>query len=127
MEDILNLYSEPYDPRRPVVCFDETSIQLLADVRPPVPAALGRARREDCEYQRRGNPQPVPGLRSLGWLRHVVVTERRTKLDFAHQMRWLAEEAYPDTDVIRVVLDNLNTPIARRRCTRSSRQRRRGA
>ena len=67
MEDILDLYSEPYDPRRPVVCFDETSTQLLADVRPPVPAAPGRVRREDCEYRRWGSPKPVSGLRSLGW------------------------------------------------------------
>ena len=80
MEDVLDLYGEPYDPERPVVCFDETSTQLLADVREPL----------------------------AGW-RHVAITERRTMQDFAHQMRWLVDVAYPHATVVRVVLDNLNT------------------
>ena len=109
MEDVLDLYAEPYAPQRPVVCFDETSTQLLADVRPSIPAAPGRPRREDYEYHR-------AGARNLfltceprrGW-RHVAITQRRTMRDFAHQMRWLVDEAYPDIPVIRVVLDNLNT------------------
>ena len=109
MEDVLDLYAEPYDPSCPVVCFDETSTQLLADVRQPLPAQPGRPRRQDYEY-RRG------GARNLflfceprtGW-RHIAVTERRTMPDFGHQMQWLVDVAYPDAPVIRVVLDNLNT------------------
>ena len=62
MEDVLDLYAEPYDPARPVVCFDESSTQLLADSRPSLPAAPGRPRREDYEYVRAGHPQPVPYL-----------------------------------------------------------------
>ena len=109
MEDVLDLYSEPYDPRRPVVCFDETSTQLLADVRPPLAAEPGRPRREDYEYRREGTRNLFLFIEPLAGWRHVAVTEQRTKVDFAHQMRWLAEEAYPEADVIRVVLDNLNT------------------
>ena len=104
MGDVLELHAEPYDPARPVVCFDEISTQLLADVRPPVTAAPGRVRREDCEYRRAGTRNLFLGCEPL------AVTERRTKVDFAHQMRWLAEEAYPEAGVVRVVLDNLNTP-----------------
>ena len=109
MEDVLELYAEPYDPQRPVVCFDETSTQLLADVRPSIPPAPGRPKREDYEYLRNGtrNLFLTCELRR-GW-RHVEITQRRTMQDFAHQMRWLVDEAYPEVPVIRVVLDNLNT------------------
>ncbi len=108
MEDVLELYAEPYDAERPVVCFDETSTQLLSDLRPSIPPAPGRPRRENYEYLRGGTRKPGPHLRAPGW-RHVAVTERRTMQDFAHQMRWLVDEAYPDVPVVRVVLDNLNT------------------
>ena len=109
MEDVLDLYAEPYDPQRPMVCFDETSTRLLADVTEPLPAKPGRPRREDYEYRREG-------VRNLfltceprrGW-RHVAITRQRTMQDFAQQMRWLVDEAYPDVPVIRLVLDNLNT------------------
>ena len=92
-----------------MVCFDETSTQLLADVREPLPAQPGRPRRQDYEYRRAGtrNIFLTCELRA-GW-RHVAVTERRTMRDFAHQMRWLVDVAYPDAPVVRVVLDNLNT------------------
>ena len=109
MEDVLDLYAEPHDPQRPVVCFDETSTQLLADVRAPLPAAPGRSRREDYEYRREGTRNLFLACEPLAGWRQVAVTERRTKRDFAQQMRWLAEEAYPEADVVRVVLDNLNT------------------
>ena len=109
MEDVLDLYAEPYDPARPVVCFDETSTQLLADARPPIPAKPGRPRWEDYEYVRGGTRNLFLTCEPLAGWRHVEITERRTKLDFAHQMRWLVEEAYPEAEVIRVVLDNLNT------------------
>ena len=109
MEDVLDLYAEPYDPARPVVCFDETSTQLLADARPPIPAAPGRPRLEDYEYQRAGTRNLFLTCEPQAGWRHVAVTRQRTMQDFAHQMRWLVDEAYPDLPVIRVVLDNLNT------------------
>ena len=109
MEDVLDLYAEPYDPERPVVCFDETSTQLLADISEPLPAKPGRLRREDYEYLRAGTRNLFLTCEPLAGWRHVEVTERRTMQDFAHQMRWLVDEAYPGVPVIRVVLDNLNT------------------
>ena len=109
MEDVLGLYAEPYDPQRPVVCFNETSTQLLADVRPSIPPVPGRPRREDYEYQRGGTRNLFLTCEPLRGWRHVEVTQRRTMQDFAHQMCWLVDEAYPDVPVIRVVLDNLNT------------------
>ena len=109
MEDVLDLYAEPYDPQRPVVCFDETSTQLLADTRPPIPAQPGHPRREDYEYRREGTRNLFLCIEALAGWRHVAVTEQRTTQDFAHQMRWLVDEAYPDVPVVRVVMDNLNT------------------
>ena len=110
MEDVLDLYAEPYDPQRPVVCFDETSTQLLADVREPLPAKPGRPRREDYDAGRARNLFLTCEPRR-GW-RHVAITRQRTMQDFAQQMRWLVDEAYPDVPVIRLVLDNLNTHLA---------------
>ena len=109
MEDVLDLYAEPYDPQRPVVCFDETSTQLLADVSEPLPAKPGRPKREDYEYRREGTRNLFLACEPLAGWRHVSVTERRTTEDFAHEMRWLVDEAYPDVSLVRVVLDNLNT------------------
>ena len=109
MEDVLDLYAEPYDPARPVVCFDETSTQLLADTRAPLPAKPGQPRREDYEYRREGTRNLFLACEPLAGWRQVEVTERRTKVDFAQRMRWLVNEAYPDVPVVRVVLDHLNT------------------
>ena len=109
MEDVLDLYAEPYDPHRPVICFDETSTQLLAEVRAPLPAQPGRPRRQDYEYRRGGTRNIFLTCEPLAGWRHVAITERRTMEDFAHRMRWLVDEAYPDAPVVRVVLDNLNT------------------
>ena len=109
MEDVLELYAEPCDPARAVVCFDETSTQLLADVRPSIPPAPGRPKREDYEYQRNGTRNLFLTCEPLRGWRHVAVTRQRTMQDFAHQMQWVVDEAYPDIPVIRVVLDNLNT------------------
>ena len=108
MEDVLDLYAEPYDPAHPVVCFDESPKQLIGEVRQPIPAQPGTPAREDTEYRRNG----VRDLMMIcepkrGW-RDVLVMERRTKIDFAHCMRHIVE-TYPDAEVIRVVLDNLNT------------------
>ena len=109
MEDVLDLYAEPYDAQRPVVCFDETSTQLLADTRPSLPAQPGRPVRQDYEYRREGTRNLFLACEPLAGWRQVAVTERRTMQDFAHQMRWLVDEAYPQACVVRLVLDNLNT------------------
>ena len=109
MEDVLDLYAEPYDPDRPVVCFDETSTQLLADTKPPIPVQPGQLRRQDYEYRRAGTRNIFLTCEPLAGWRHVAITERRTMEDFAYQMCWLVDEAYPDAPVVRVVLDNLNT------------------
>ena len=109
MEDVLDLYQPAYHPERPVVCFDETSRQLTGEVRRPIEAAPGRVARYDTEYQRNGTRNLFMICEPKGGWRHVAVTERRTAVDFAHQMRWLVEEAYPDAEVVRLVLDNLNT------------------
>lgn len=109
MEDVLDLYAQEYDPLRPKVNFDETSRQLITDTRGPVEAVAGRPRRYDYEYKRNATRNLFIFCEpQTGW-RHVEVTERRTKLDFAHQMKWLVDERYPGAEVIRVILDNLNT------------------
>ena len=125
MEDVLDLYAEPYDPQRPVVCFDETSTQLLAETRPALTPQPGLPLRQDYEYRRERTRNLFLACEPLAGWRQVTVTQRRTMQDFAHQMRWLADEAYPDAQVVRLVLDNLNT-LAQRRCTRLSRLRRPG-
>ncbi len=109
MEDILDLYAEPYAPRRPVVCFDERPYQLLEEKRAPLPMEPGRPRREDYEYERRGSCNLFLVFQPLTGWRHVEVTDRRTSEDFARQMKWLVDEAFPEAEVIRVVLDHLNT------------------
>ena len=109
MEDVLTLYAQPYDPKRPKINFDETSRQLLADVRDGQPAAPGQPARVDCEYERHGTRNLFIHCEPQAGWRHVAVTERRTKHDFAQQMKWLVDEQYPDADVIRITLDNLNT------------------
>jgi hypothetical protein len=109
MEDVLDLYAKPYDPERPVVCFDEQPRQLIAEVRTPVPAAPGRPQRIDYEYRRQGTANLFLTFEPLAGWRHVAVTERRTSAEFAHQMRALADVHYPDAERIAVVLDNLST------------------
>ncbi len=105
----MDLYEEEYDPERPVVCFDETSKQLIGHTRAPIDAQTGRLERYDYEYKRNGTRNLFVFCEPKGGWRHVEVTERRTAVDFAEQMRWLVYEAYPDAKVVRVVLDNLNT------------------
>jgi hypothetical protein len=112
MEDVFDLYTVRYDPGRPVVGFDERPLQLLDDTREPVASAPRRARRIDYEYRRNGTGNVFTTVEPLAGWRHVEVTERRTAVDFAHQMKWLVDEAYPDAKVIRVVLDNLNIHTA---------------
>jgi hypothetical protein len=109
MEDILDLYAQPEDSNAPRVCFDECPYQLLDEVREPLPPQPGKPAREDCEYEREGTCNLFLFLEPhLGW-RHVEVTRRRTKQDFAHAMKDLVEVHFPDAPLIRVVLDNLNT------------------
>ena len=109
MEDVLDLYAEPYNLRRPKVNFDETSKQLIAETRRALPARPGQSQRYDYEYERNGTRNLFLFTEPQAGWRHVNVTEHRTMIDFAYQMRWLVDEAYPEAEVIRVVLDNLNT------------------
>jgi hypothetical protein len=109
MEDVLELYAEPYDPARPVVCFDEASKELRGDVAPPVPPAPGSPAKQDYEYTRHGTANLFVIVEPLAGRRRVTVTDRRTIPDFAAQMKMLCDEMYPEAQVIRVVLDNLNT------------------
>ena len=105
MEDVLELYAEPYDPERPVVGFDERPLQLVGETRTPLPTQPGRPRRIDYEYRRNGTCNLFTTVEPLAGWRHVEVTERRTAVDFAHQRRWLVDQACPDASLVRVVLD----------------------
>jgi hypothetical protein len=109
MEHLLDLYAEPYDPERPVICFDEMPYQRLAEVREPLPAAPGKARREDYEYARKGTCNVLLAFEPLTGRRQVQVTETRKNPDFAQAMHELAVTHYPHATELRVVLDNLST------------------
>jgi hypothetical protein len=109
MEDVLDLYAQPPDPKRPRVCFDELPYQIVAETRTPLPLQPGRPQRVDYEYERRGTCNVFLTVQpEAGW-RQVDITARRTAHDFAQQMKALVDEHFPNADVIRVVLDNLNT------------------
>ena len=109
MEDVLEVYAEPYDPTRPKVNFDETTKQLIKETRQPLPAQPGRPQRYDYEYERNGTRNLFLFVEPQAGRRHVQVKAQRTKVDFTHAMQWLVDEGYPAATVIRVVLDNLNT------------------
>jgi hypothetical protein len=109
MEDVLSLYALPYDPRRPLVCFDEARKELHGQTRPPLPPQPGQPARQDYEYSREGTANLFLFAEPLAGWRHVAVTGHRAGADFAHQMKYLCDVAYPQAEVIRVVLDNLNT------------------
>jgi hypothetical protein len=108
MEDVLDLYAEPYDPTRPVVCFDESPKQLIGEVRTPLPVQPGAPARYDTEYQRNGVRNLMMICEPKRGRREVLVKKRRTRIDFAQCMRRIVQ-TYPDATVIRIVLDNLNT------------------
>jgi len=109
MEQVLDLYQQPHNEKEPVVCFDETSKQLIAETRKPLPMQPGEPQRYDTEYERRGTANLFMFFEPLGNWRHVEVTDRRTKIDFAKCMKALVDDFYPEADLIHVVLDNLNT------------------
>ena len=109
MEDVIEVHHRPYDENRPLICIDESSKQLVSEVRTPLPVRPGAVARYDYEYEREGVSnlfmisEPL-----LGW-RHVEVTDRRTAKDFAEVLRWLAEDVHPEAAKLVVVTDNLNT------------------
>jgi len=109
MEDVLEVYKRPYDPRRPVVCLDETSKQLIGEVRAPVLASPGQVAHYDCEYVRHGVANLFMISEPLAGQRDVEVTDRRTKKDYAQCLRKIADEMYPQAEEIVLVQDNLNT------------------
>ncbi len=109
MEDVLDLYAEAPDPKRPVVCFDESPTQLIGEVREPIPAAPRQFERFDCEYRRNGTVNLFVFLDAHRPWRKVKVTDQRAARDFAECMRELVDIHYPQAECIRVVLDNLST------------------
>ncbi len=109
MEAILRLYARPFDPKRPMVCFDEKMTQLLGDVRDPLPLTPKVGRRQDYEYRRGGTRNLFIFVEPKAGSRTVLVTQRRGKTEFAQAMRYLVDTLYPQAAAIDVVLDNLNT------------------
>ena len=109
MEDVLEGYTRPYDPRRPQICLDETSRQLLGEVIPPLPLAPGRPAREDYEYVRQGVCNLFLATEPLRGRRQVRVSDQRTRLDFAACIKELVDVQYPEAAAIVLVMDNLNT------------------
>jgi DDE superfamily endonuclease len=109
MEDVLDVYQRPYDPLRPVVCLDETSRQVLADTRDPLPVAPGRPARHDPEYERRGVVNCFLVSEPLRGRRHPRLSDRRTRIDWAHCIQELSDVHYPHAECIVLVLDQLNT------------------
>jgi hypothetical protein len=110
MEDVLDVYHRPHDPERPVVSLDEKPVQLVTDVREPLPAEPGVVRRQDHEYRRNGTANVFCASEPLGNWRRLAVTDRRTRVDWAHFVRDLVDAPrYRDAEVIVLVMDQLNT------------------
>jgi hypothetical protein len=109
MEDLLDLYHTPYDPLFPLVCMDESHKQLVGEVHDPLPMAPGQIRTEDHEYVRNGVADIFIEVEPLGGRRHIEITERRTKLDWARFIKGMLTERYPKATKVRLVMDNLNT------------------
>ena len=109
MEDVLEVYHRPLDPRRPLVCLDEASKQLVGEVVQPLPAEPGQPERFDYEYERKGTANLFMMVEPLAGWRAVHVTERRTGVDFAEVVRWLVEDVHAEADRVVLVMDNLNT------------------
>lgn len=111
MEDVLDVYKQPYDPLYPQVCFDECSKQLVAETRLPLPIEPGQPERYDYEYERNGVCNLFLFSEPLRGWRHVTVTDRRTSIDYAQQMKYLVDECYPHAIKILLVHDQLNTHV----------------
>ncbi len=109
MEDVLEVYALPYDEARPVVCVDEAGKQLIGEVREPLPLRPGSAAKRDHEYTRQGTANLCMAFEPLAGRRHVEVTERKTKADFARFLMQLSDEHYPGAEKILLVCDNLST------------------
>jgi hypothetical protein len=109
MEDVLDVYRRPYDEKRPVIAMDEVPKQLVAELRLPVAARPGRSRRVDYEYKRNGTANIFMLFEPLAGRRQVKITERRTKIDWAHLIKDLVDVHYPEADGVVLVMDNLNT------------------
>lgn len=109
MEDVLAVYHRAYDPKRPLVCMDETSKQLVKETRLPLPLQPGRSQKYDYEYERNGVCNLFLFFAPLECWRHIKVTERRTMVDWAQAMKELVDDHFPEAEKIVVVLDNLNT------------------
>lgn len=109
MEDVLDLYEQPYDPLRPVVCFDERPCQLLGDVLAPIPMKPGRTKRQDYEYERQGTCCIFLAFEPVRGWRFIQVRKQRTAVDYAAFMKEFVETYYPVVDRMRLVQDNLNT------------------
>jgi DDE superfamily endonuclease len=108
-EDVLAVYQQPYDPQVPLVCMDEQPVQLIKETRPPLPAAPGQPMKVDYEYERTGTANIFMFTEPLSGTRHVHVTEHRTAVDWAHEIRDLLEVRYPEAMRVCLVCDNLNT------------------
>lgn len=111
MEDVLEVYKRPYDPKRPVVCVDEMPKQLLMDTRDPLPMYPGEPERFDYEYKRGGVADLFMLCEPLAGKRHIEITDQRRRIEWAQVMRIVSDELYPDAEKIVVVLDNLNTHV----------------
>lgn len=109
MEDVLEVYKRPYDPKRPVVAMDEKPVQLLSETREPIPCQPGSTAKQDHEYKRNGTANIFCALEPLGNWRRLEVTERRTKLDFAAFIKELVDGRFKDAEKVVLVMDNLNT------------------
>jgi len=109
MEDLLEVYARPYNCNLPVVCMDESSIQLIGEVHKPIPAAPGHPVLVDDEYVRNGVANIFLEVEPLGGKRNVKITERRTRIDWAHFIKEMLDERYPDVEKVVLVMDNLNT------------------
>jgi DDE superfamily endonuclease len=109
MEDVLDVYSRPYDPAHPVVCMDESSKQLLKELRAPLPMEPGRPQCQDDHYEHNGTRNLFLACEPLLGRREIKVTKQRTRVDWAHFVRELVDQHYPDAERVVLVMDNLNT------------------
>jgi len=111
MEDVLAVYSQPYDPAKPVICMDEKPFQLLGEVREPLPKKPGKVEKIDNEYKREGTCSIFIFTEPLAGWRYAEAFEHRTKKDWAHRVKWVLDNQYPDAEKVVLVMDNLNTHV----------------